>query len=229
VYVILQKLKKRGIADSRILEGKKSWHFTNSKELAETLYELKKSLLQLSDGREEVVGVEDSTIVVHRGKEAVRKIFFTMFMAHKQERFLALTDVTPLESWLATFTQEEINETNRIIKKNSLITELIVPMGWLEDHFNALGDEWARDYEGRTSSTVYADKKYFNHSGQIFAFKDSLYLLALDDQLVIEIRHSDIQKMILAMYSFIKDHGVKVDANKRIREMIEKKELVKKS
>lgn len=83
-----------------------------------------------------------------------------------------------------------------------------------------MGETWAKDYEGRTSSAVYLDKKYFQHSGQIFAFKDVMYLLALNDKIVIEIRHSDIQKMILAMYSFIKERGEMVDVNQRLRDLM---------
>ena len=83
-----------------------------------------------------------------------------------------------------------------------------------------MGDAWAKDYEGRAASSVYIDKKYFQHSGQVFAFKDVLYLLALKDQLIIEIRHSDIQRMILGMYAFMKESGKPVDVNRRLRELM---------
>ena len=39
--------------------------------------------------------------------------------------------------------------------------------------------------------------------------------------MVIEIRHSDIQKMILGMYSFIKERGETIDVNKRLRDLME--------
>ena len=85
-----------------------------------------------------------------------------------------------------------------------------------------MGKEWAVDYEGRTASTVYVEKKYFDHGAQLFGFKDALYLLALGDQLIIEIRHSAIQKMILSMYAFMKDRGEKIDANRLLRELMER-------
>ena len=85
-----------------------------------------------------------------------------------------------------------------------------------------MGETWAKDYEGRASSAVCLDKKYFEHSGQIFAFKDVMYLLALNDKMIIEVRHSDIQKMILAMFTFMKERGETVDVNKRLRELIER-------
>ena len=77
-------------------------------------------------------------------------------------------------------------------------------------------------YEGRAPSAVTLDKKYFQYGGQMFAFKDVMYLLALKDKMIIEIRHSDIQKMILAMYTFMKELGEAIDVNKRLRELMER-------
>ena len=225
VYDIFKKLKKRGLIESRIHLGKKSWKMVSDTELADTLYEAKKVLLQFSDGREEVVGVSDSVITVHRGKEAIKKLLFGMIHARKNERFLCYTAFSDIldKGWLTIFTPEEIGEFNRIVKKNAIISELVGPTNWIEDHFKAMGTAWAKDYEGRTSSSVYIDKKYFEHSGQIFSFRDVLYLLALKDQLVIEVRHSDIQKMLLGMYAFIKERGETVDVNRKLRELMEGK------
>lgn len=222
VYDILLKLKKRGLVQSKTKEGKKSWHIVDQRELASSLYETKKVLLGLSDGREEVVGVDDSLIVLHKGKEAVNKILHEIFQSSHHERFLSLTGISPISDWMTVMDVDGIGIINRTIKKNSLITELVAPEKWVEEHFKAMGKEWAADYEGRTASTVYIEKKYFDHEAQLFGFKDALYLLALGDQLIIEIRHSAIQKMILSMYAFMKDHGEKVDANRLLRELMEK-------
>lgn len=235
VYDILKKLKKRGLVTSSILHGKKSWHMVTEKELVDNLYSLKKKLLGFSDGKEEVTNgagagpMTDGVVTVYRGVTAVKKVIFDMIRDRKHERFLgytAFSDVL-MKGWMKIFTEDEINEINeinRIIKKNGIISELIAPANWIEDHYKAMGESWAKDYEGRTSSAVYLDKKYFKHSGQIFAFKDVMYLVALNDKMVIEIRHSDIQKMILGMYAFMKERGETVDVNKRLRELMEKDE-----
>jgi|GEM_PF-692573 len=224
VYDIFKKLKKRGLVESHITHGKKSWHIVSDKELANALYETKKVLLAFSDGKEEVSGVSDSTIVVHRGKEAVKKAVFGMILHRKNERFLCYTSFSDVldKGWLTIFTPEEINEFNRIVKKNGIISELVAPEHWIEDHYKAMGVSWAKDYEGRSSSAVSLPQEYFKHSGQLFAFKDAMYLLALRDQLIIEIKHSDIQRMILSMYEFMKDHGETIDINKILRDLMEK-------
>ena len=223
VYDIFKKLKKRGLVESHIKDGKKSWGMVSESELADMLYETKKVLLKFSDGSEELHGVSDSVITVHRGKETLRKVIFAMIKDRRNERFLGLSDFTPElleEGWLTVLSAEDIHEFNRMVKKNAIIAELVAPFGWIDEHYKAMGDNWAKDYEGRAASSVYIDKKYFRHSGQIFAFSDALYLLALKDQLVIEIRHSDIQKMILGMYAFMKESGKPVDVNRRLRELM---------
>ena len=228
IYVALSGLKKRGLARHVIINKKSKWCRTSESELTNILYETKKKLLGFVDGKEEVVSgassATDGVVTVHRGNTAVKKVIFDMIRDRKHERFLgytAFSDVL-MKGWMNVFTEDEINEFNRIVKKNGIISELIAPENWIEDHYKAMGNTWAKDYEGRTSSAVYLDKKYFQNSGQIFAFKDVMYLVALNDKMVIEIRHSDIQKMILGMYSFIKERGETVDVNKRLRELMKK-------
>jgi len=225
VYDILQKLKKRGLVQSYILQGKKSWSLASEKELSDTLYETKKAILGFIDGKDEVGGMTDGVVTVHHGKEAVKKAIMGMVANRKHERFLCYTAFSDLidKGWLTVLSPEDINEWNRMVKKNGIISELVAEEGWMEKHYKVMGDAWAKDYEGGSSSAVYLPEKYFKHSGQIFAFKDVMYLLALTDKMIIEIRHSDIQKMILAMYAFMKERGEAVDVNKRLRELMETK------
>lgn len=55
-------------------------------------------------------------------------------------------------------------------------------------------------------------------------FKDSLYLMAMNEALVIEIRNSELQKMIKQMFSFIEEYAEKVDVNSRVQEIIKRME-----
>jgi hypothetical protein len=224
IYVALDTLKKRGLAHHAVVNKKNKWKRANAKELGDVLYDTKKAVLGFVDGKEEVSGATDGVVTIHRGKAAVKKVVFGMISNRKHERFLCYTAFSDLidKGWLTIFTPEEINEFNRIVKKNGIISELVAPEHWIEDHYNAMGDTWAKDYEGRASSAVYLSKRYFDHSAQIFAFKDAMYLLALNDKMIIEIRHSDIQKMILAMYGFMKERGDVVDVNRRLRELMGK-------
>jgi hypothetical protein len=146
-----------------------------------------------------------------------------IFSSRSNEKFSGLTSYDRVVTgWMKILGTEGVNETNELIKKNKLISDSVFSDKWLEKSYEAMGTEWAKAYEGRTASTAYIDEKYFNFSSQIFAFRDVLYLFSLEDEMIIEIKHNEIQKMILSMYQFIKDHGEKVDANRILRDLMEK-------
>lgn len=221
VYAILQNLKKRGLINSQITNGKKHWKLSSEQEIEEVLYETKRVLLKIPTGREELHGLSDSIIVVHRGKEAVREAMLTLFASKHSERFYwgFQGDVSTI-GWNKTFTIAETNRINRYIKNNQIITEAILPNGWLEDQTKKLGVEWAKEFEGRTARVNVLDSKYFKHGGQCWVFKDSLYLFALSEELIIEIRNSEIQKMVLSIFEFMQENSRTIDANELLRNLI---------
>ena len=218
VYDILKKLKGRGLVKSHVVSG----HRRFSLESPRTLYRLKKDLLSFVDGREEVGGMTDGTVVVYRGREAVREKIFEIFSSRANERFLGYQGFDDsMNSWFSIFTPEEISDINRLIKQRHLITEAVLPAGWLKNMLSRYGLAWAKDYEGRTAATSYIDSEYFDNQSQMFAFKDAVYLIALNDQIILELRHSDIQKMILTFYRFMRDHGRTIDLNGELRRLID--------
>jgi len=221
VYAILQNLKKRGLAASHITNGKKRWQLASEKEIEETIYETKRALLKIPTGREELHGLSDSTIVVHRGREAVREAMLNLFVDKKNEKFYwGFQGDGSVLGWNKTFSVAETNRINRYIKNNRIITEAILPKGFFEDQTEKLGVEWAKDFEGRTARVNILDKKYFKHGGQCWIFRDSLYLFALNEEMVIEIRNSEIQKMILSAFEFMQEHSQVLDANELLRKLI---------
>lgn len=222
VYDILKKLKTRGLIESYILDGKKGWRLESIEAISKSLYEAKKAILAIEIEKEEIKS-DNGGVTVYRGRESLRKEVISIFSTRHDERFLGLTSYDgAIAGWQKILGNEGINETNELIKKNKLLTDYVFPDQWLEKNYKASGKEWAKGYEGRTASTAYIDEKYFNFKSQIFAFRDTLYLFSLEDEMIIEIKHNEIQKMILSMYQFIKDHGEKVDANRILRDLMEK-------
>lgn len=222
VYDILKKLKSRGLIESYILDGKKGWRVQSSETISKNLYEAKKAIVNSEIEKEEIKS-NDGGVIVYRGRESLRKKVVSIFSSRNNEKFSGLTAYDRVVTgWMKILGNEGVNETNELIKKNKLISDSVFSDKWLEKSYEAMGMEWAKRYEGRTASTAYIDEKYFNFSSQIFAFRDTLYLFSLEDEMIIEIKHNEIQKMILSMYQFMKDHGEKVDANKILRDLMEK-------
>lgn len=220
VYAILQNLRKRGIASSHITQGKKRFALAGEREIEETLYEAKRALLIIPEGREEVHGLSDSMVVVHRGQESIRKVLGELLLEHKNERFYGLVGDAAAVYWNAMFPLDVTNRFNRALKANGIIAETIVQEGLLERQTRELGVSWAKDFEGRTTRVNVIDAEYFAHGGQIFIFKQSIYLMALGEELVIEIRNSEMQRMLLMFFKFIQDNSQLIDANELLRKVI---------
>jgi len=224
IYAILQNLKKRGLVESRIKIGKKQWHLVDEREIESRLYDVKRELLNLSKGRGEKNDKSDSTVVVHRGKSAVKALVNKIFFDHKGERFIGLQGDVPNIGWNQVFSIEETRLINQAIKKNGFIVESILPKGWFETQTKLSGLNWAKDFEGRTTRVNFMDPSYFEHGGQAWVFKKMLYLFDLSEEIIIEIRHSEIQKMILALFKFIQDNSRNIDVNQMLRDLIAKEE-----
>lgn len=227
IYAILQNLKKRGLAHSHITDGKRHWNLTPEREIEEVLYEAKRALLKIPEGREEVHGLSDSTVIIHRGQESIRKILGELLSAHHNERFYGLVGDAAAANWNRIFSLQETNRFNRALKQNNIIAETIVQEGVLERQTRELGVSWAKDFEGRTTRVNEIDAEYFAHGGQVFIFKQSIYLMALGEELVIEIRNSEIQKMLLTFIKFIQDNSRVIDANALLRDIIVEMEVKK--
>lgn len=220
VYAILTHFKKRGLAHTRIVNGKKHWSLTPERDIEGVLYEAKRELLKIPEGREEVHGLSDATVIIHRGQESIRKVLGELLLVHKHERFYALIGDGAAMHWNNIFSLQETNRWNRALKRNNIIAESIIQEGFLERETRELGVSWAKDFEGRTTRVNVIHSQYFAHGAQVWIFKQSIYLMALGEELVIEIRNSEIQKMLLTFLKFIQDNSQVVDANELLRNII---------
>lgn len=220
VYDILKALKERGIVTTQIRAGRKTWMLRDRREIEQQFFETKRAVLGLHEGAQEVYGVDDAVVIVHRGKDAVRKLFGDLMSHYANERFYGFQGDVQAINWNSVFSVEETNAFNRAIKKNHIIFEGILPAGWFERQTKELGVEWARDFEGRSAETHVIGQEYFKHGGQLFVFKHSMYLIALGEEIVIEIKNSELQKMVLAMFRFIEDNSRTIDVNAILRKLI---------
>ncbi|MCA9355546.1 hypothetical protein KC865_03280 [Candidatus Kaiserbacteria bacterium] len=46
--------------------------------------------------------------------------------------------------------------------------------------------------------------------------------MAIEEEIVIEVRNSDIQRLLLSMFKFMQDHSRKIDVNALLRDLIAK-------
>lgn len=217
IHEILIRLKKRGIAKKGIKNGKTHWSASDKKDLEAELYATKKQLLRIGDEAETVFSASDSIVVIHRGGPAIRTVLESIFKDNKEQKVYGIQGDVVNIGWNKVFGVEGTNEINRLIKKNKIIVEGIVPIGWFERQLKLFGTKWAEDFAGRAAITHEMSEDYFKHGGQIFMFKNALYLIAMNEEVVIEVRNSEIQKMILSLFQFLQDNSRKIDVNSILR------------
>lgn len=222
VYEILDRLHKRGLIKSNISNGKKYWSQAKERDLEQELYNTKKQLFNMEDGTKEIKGMSDPTVIIHRGTKAVKKILDSIVKDYKGQRLYAIQGDKIGKGWEHIYGTSGIDKWNSEIKKKKIITEMIFPDGIFERQIRIYGKKWAKNFEGRSAVTHEIDKKYFQHGGQILIFRNSLYLIAVNEEVVIEVHNSEIQKLVLSMFRFIQDNSHKIDINEILRELIAK-------
>ncbi len=220
VYEILKKLKKRGIIKSQIKKGRKYWKIKNRKQLEEKIYQIKKYLLNISNSTKEVFGKNDSNITVYHGTKDIRQLVIDIAKENKNQRIIGIQGNNAEIGWSNIFNIEITNKLNRLVKENKIIMEVIMPIGWFEKQIKIWGKKWAKDFSGRMTVAHEIDKSYFQHGAQLFATKKAVYLLILNENIAIEIRNSEIQKMILSMFYFIQNNSQKINPNEVLKNLI---------
>lgn len=224
VYVILEKLKKRGLVTTKIEQGRKYWLLENPRKIEETLYATKKYLLNISEDTEEVHGRSESNITIYKKTKDIQNLIPAIIKEAQNNHLYGFQGSNQEIGWSKIFSEKSTNEINRLVKKNKIIVEGIMPDHWFVEHTKEWGKAWAEGFSGRMTIAHEIDKKYFKHGGQLFATKKAVYLFSLNESIAIEIRNSEIQKMVVAMLDYMQSHAKKIDPNEILRTLLEQKD-----
>lgn len=219
VYVTLESLKARGLVERRKESGKHYWKICDMQSLEEKVYEAKKFLFDFGDGRAELHSYGDGVMITHRGKDAIKKLLHHMFKEHHEERMYGLQGTLSTKAWSTILSVDDLNDLNKSIKKNHIIIHAVLEKDWIKNAFTEFGEQWEQDFEGRTTSVHEIDSKYMKHATEVWLFKKSVYLIAPYEQLIIEIRNSDMVIMFKSFFEIIKDTHRAVDVNRILRDL----------
>ncbi len=222
VYVTLDDLKSRGLAETHIVKGKKFWRVRPQQEIEEELYAAKRFLFDISEGAKEVHSAGDSFVIVHRGKEAIQKLLHTMFKEHKHEKMYGLQGNASTKAWENILPVNVLNEINTNIKKNNILVHALLEKDWALETAKKFGYEWAKNFEGRTTSVHELSSEYMHYPTEIWLFKKSIYMFAPQEEIVIEIKNSEMVHMVKSLFSFIQHHTSGIDINRTLREVFGK-------
>lgn len=217
VYVTLDSLAVRGLVERKKRDGKHYWQVVDKVDLEKRMYELKKILFDFSDGREDLYHSGDSFVVLHRGKEAIQKLLLTIFKEHKNEKMYGIQGEKSTTAWENVLPPDILNDINKHIKENHILMYAILEKGWALSSAKKFGKEWVVNFEGRTTSVHEVSAKYMGYSTEIWLFKNSVYMLAPGEEIVIELKNSELVLMMKSLFSFVEDNSHKVDINHLLR------------
>ncbi len=221
IYAILVKLQEQGLVVEKHTGNTRAWKITEVSQI-ESLFETAK--LELFGAMSERTikyadtGVE---VTIYRGRETISNLMKEIFASHRGEKCIGIQGTNVYPGWKDLLGVEFINELNKKIKTSGMINQPIVSTGHFEEAVDIFGLEWAKSFEGRAARTNEIDAKYFKHKGEIFLFKDCVYLISMSEKLVIEIKHSHIQKVLYALIEYIQDTSKVIDGNERLRQIME--------
>lgn len=222
IYEILERLENRGLVKGESVRGKKQWRLSSNVEIQNLIAKAVAEITGNSEERNTPYESKEVGVFVYRGTKAIRDIMRQVFQTHKGETCIGIQGENVYSAWKKLLGVETINEINRDIKANGMINQAIVPVGHFTKVIHTMGEEWARNFEGRAYRVNEIDEEYFNHSAEIFLFKDSVYLLSMSESLVIEIKNSEIQKMILSLLHYVQNTSRVIDGNEMLRNLLAK-------
>lgn len=225
IYITLDKLTARGLIYKQKHFNKKRWLKNSDEYLERLLKGAGLSLLKNIIKPSEKISVSDNLqISVHKGPKQISELLSGFIKKYPHERMIMISGNEVIDSWNRVLGVKKINAFNRQIKEVGMITELITSQKWFEHQANFFGTEWSKDFEGRSTRVQNIDDKYLDYSSQIFIIKNRVYLVSMEDEVFIEIKNSEIAKLIISLSRFIQDHSSVFDPNALLREIIKKSE-----
>lgn len=219
IYHILNVLKKRGLIERYKDNGKFYYRMVSDDEIANKLYEIKKELTGVASGKIEIDNNLNKNIILHQGLDAVKSCFVKMFTENKNGKFTGVQGNNTLPLYGEYLGKGFVDDLNKKIKDNKMIVEGIMAEGWEATSKDSFDNEWATNYTGRMANLHQIPSQYFKHHGEIFIFKDTLYLISLRDMIIIEIRHSDMSQAVISIIKYIMDNTDTIDINKSIKQL----------
>ena len=202
VYVILEKLKKRGLVKSEKLHNKKYWFLRKtSDETPDLHFETKLN----------------PNIKVYMGKEGVMD-FLTQLTTSDHIKFQALNGDKNVESWNNIVGIEQITKFNNIIKENNLISDIISSHVFIKENKEVLGETWQKSFTEKPTEYHILDSRYTNYGAQIILKKGKVFILNMKESIIFEIKNEDIYKCFTSIFEFIKDNSKKVNVGSLVKE-----------
>ncbi len=222
IYAILAQLEEQGLVTRHAVKGAARWRVASASQINRLLERAREEILGSKEEREVLYQEDNVGVKVYRGRKTISEVMRYIFQEHRGQTCIGFQGDNVFADWRDLLGAETINDLNKSIKKNGMVIQVIVPEGSFERSFDIMGLEWAKHFEGRAYRVNEISDDYFKHKGEMFLFKDSVYLISMREQVVIEIQHSQIQKMLYLLFEYVQDTSKVIDGNEILRQLMAK-------
>ncbi len=218
-YLAFSTLQKRGLAEKRKTDRKVYWLRADSYSLEKLLSSTINELEHIKESSVfEIQHKEDTSIIVHRGDNAIRKVILGTLTLHPNERFSIFQSSNRNDGWLRVFGLQNILKVNNMLRDKKIIGESFIP----EDYFSRLiplfGKKWADSYVDRMNIVYLIPPQFFPSSAEILLFRDRAILFHVDGEIAVEIKNKQILLMIKMIFEYLKTTAKKVDPHQFLKD-----------
>lgn len=219
IYVTLGKLKARGLVTKRKFKKRKVWVISDTDKIRKNFENISKLIFDADTNYEKINVGNNTNILIHRGRRNILNIFSKLVEQHNGHRLFGVYGDFSGDAWNEKYSVNEINKINQKIKNNRLITEIVSSKEWFARQAEMFGESWVENFSGRATQTHIIDGKYLKNEGQIFIFKDQIYLVSMREEVFVEVRNKEISKLIISLLKFVEDNSNLVDTNKLLHNL----------
>jgi hypothetical protein len=168
----------------------------------------------------EIKHKKDTSIVIHRGESAMRKIILRAITLNESERFYIMQGSYPDDGWARIFNMKNIVKINAILKKKKIIGESVIPDNYFRRLVPYFGKAWAISYVDRMNVVYMLPEKYFPSRAEILIFRNRAIILNMPEEIAVEIKNLQVLTLLRSVFEIMKDSAQKINMREELKKYL---------
>lgn len=223
VFFLLNKMKRRGLAERVTVKRHKEWKTVSSADIANRLREALRAFEKQS-GMAGMATGDDAGIELFQGRQNIREAYHKIFQASKNDRVYAIQGNMSARLSLQKIEKEYFFDFHRQFKKRDVILEGIIGKSALRLFHEELGLEELRSHLGRLVVAYVVPDEYVNFDMDVLFFGRFVLLINFEKESVMVIKNEFMVRMLRGLLMALQASGTKIDLNSYIKRLIEERQ-----
>ncbi len=227
----IRGLIAKGLVEHQSIGKRRSYIAISLERLTQ---KLKEALGEIEIANKDKKGVKikvsrEDEFIIHIGAREIVPAYARIASENKNERIRAIQHYRSFMEIVEKASSTLIGKFNEAIKSNQIILDGLIN----ESAYRKYAEDIKRDpkkfegaiesLEGRMADYHVFPDNVFNYDAEIWLFKTTTLIINWKEEVAIEITNSNMTGFLKDMFSFVKAGGRKIDHNKAMRDIIERK------